>query len=69
MVIEAMKSKDVYSLEGKLWPTRQHIKKQRHFFADKGLSSQSYVFSSSHVWMWKLDYREIEHQRTDAFEL
>ena len=30
---------------------RQHIKKQRHYFANKGLSSQSYVFSSSHVWM------------------
>ena len=37
---------------------RQHIKKQRHFFANKGLSSQSYVFSSSHVWMWELDYKE-----------
>ena len=30
---------------------RQHIKKHRHYFADKGLSSQSYGFSSSHVWM------------------
>ena len=30
---------------------RQHIKKQRHYFADKNLSSQSYGFSSSHVWM------------------
>ena len=30
---------------------RQHIKKQRHYFADKGLSSQSYGFSSSHAWM------------------
>ena len=37
---------------------RQHIEKQRHYFADKGLSSQSYGFSSSHVWMWELDYRE-----------
>ena len=37
---------------------RQHIKKQRHYFANKGLSSQSYGFSSSHVWMWKLDYKE-----------
>ena len=37
---------------------RQHIKKQRHYFADKGLSSQSYGFSSSHVWMWDLDYKE-----------
>ena len=30
---------------------RQHIKKQRHYFADKSLSSQSYSFSSSHIWM------------------
>ena len=37
---------------------RQHIKKQRHYFADKGLSSQSYSFSSSHVQMWELDYKE-----------
>ena len=34
------------------FPPRQHIKKQRHYFADKSLSSQSYGFSSSHVWMW-----------------
>ena len=38
--------------------SRQHIKKQRHFFANKGPSSQSYGFSSSHVWMWVLDYEE-----------
>ena len=37
---------------------RQHIQKQRHYFANKGLSSQSYGFSSSHVWMWELDYKE-----------
>ena len=37
---------------------RQYIKNQRHYFANKGPSSQSYVFSSSHVWMWKLDYKE-----------
>ena len=37
---------------------RQHIKKQRHYFAKKGPSSQGYGFSSSHVWMWELDYRE-----------
>ena len=53
-----MKLKDDYSLEGKLWPTRQHIKKQRHYFANKGLSSQSYGFSSGHVWIWELDYKE-----------
>ena len=37
---------------------RQHIKKQRHYFASKSLSSQSYGFYSSHVWMWELDYKE-----------
>ena len=37
---------------------RQHIKKQRHYFADKGPSSQSYGFSSSHTWMWELDYKK-----------
>ena len=37
---------------------RKHIKKQRHYFADKGLSNQSYDFSSSHVCMWKLDKKE-----------
>ena len=37
---------------------RQHIKNQRHYFVHKGQSSQTYDFSSSHVWMWKLDYKE-----------
>ena len=37
---------------------RQHVKKQRHYFANKGLSSQGYGFSSSHVWMWELDCKE-----------
>ena len=37
---------------------RQCIQKQRYHFADKGLSSQSYGFSSVHVWMWELDYKE-----------
>ena len=36
---------------------RQHIKKQRHYFTNKGLSSQSYGFSNSHVWMGDLDYK------------
>ena len=46
---------------------RQHIKKQRHYFADKGPSSQSYFFSSIHVWLWELDYKE--SWRIDALEL
>ena len=37
---------------------RKHIKKQRHYFANKGTSSQSYGFSSGHVWMWELDCEE-----------
>ena len=45
---------------------RQHIKKQRHYFANKGPSSQSY---GSHVWMWELDYKESSCQRIHAFAL
>ena len=48
---------------------RQHIKKQRHHFANKGLSSQSNGFSSSHVWMWELDCEENWALKNDAFEL
>ena len=58
MVTEAMKLNDAYSLEGKLWPPRQHIQKQRHYFVNKGPSSQGCGFSSGHVWMWELDYKE-----------
>jgi len=48
---------------------RQHIKKQRYYFANKGPSSQSYGFSSSRVWMWELDYKEHWVLKIDAFEL
>ena len=58
MVTEAMKLKDTWSLEEKLSPTRQPIKQQIHYFANKGPSRQGYGFSSDHVWMWKLDYKE-----------
>ena len=58
MVTAAMKLKDAYSLEGKLWLPRQHIQKQRHYFANKVKSSQGYGFSSGHVWMWELDCEE-----------
>ena len=51
MVTAAMKLKDAYSLEEKFDQPRQHINKQRHYFANKGLSSQGYGFSSGHVWM------------------
>ena len=52
MMTAAMKLKDACSLEETVTTLdRQHIKKQRHYFAYKGPSSQSYGFSSSHVWM------------------
>ena len=52
MVTAAMKLKGTYSLEEKLNDQpRQHIKKQRHYFADKSPSSQSYGFSNSHIWI------------------
>ena len=52
-----MKLKDACSLEEKLWP-RQHTKKQRRYFSNKIPSSESYGFSSSHVWIWELDHEE-----------
>ena len=69
MVTEAMKLKDTCFLEEKLWPTWQHLTKQRHFFGNNGSSSQGYVFSSSHVWMWELDYKESWVPKIDVFEL
>ena len=51
MVAAAMKLKDTYSLEKSYEQPRQLIKKQRHYFANKGPSSQGYGFCSSHVWM------------------
>ena len=58
MVTAATKLKHTCSLEEKLDQPRQHIKKQRHYFANKGPSNQGCGFSSSHVWMWELDYKE-----------
>jgi len=69
MVTVTMKLKDACSLKDKLCQPRQHIKKQRHYFANKGPPSQSYGFSSSSVWMWELDYKKAEHQKNDVFEL
>ena len=46
---------------------REHIKKQRHYFAYKGPPSQSYGFSSSHVWMWELDYKKSWRPKTWCF--
>ena len=52
----AMKLKGAYSLRRKYDQPRQHIKKQRHYFVNRGPCIQS--CGSSHVWMWKLDYKE-----------
>ena len=46
---------------------RQHIKKQRHYFVNKGTSSQGYGFSSGHVWVWELDYKESWAQKNWCF--
>ena len=51
MATAAMKLKDVAPWKKSYDQPRQHIKKQRYYFANKGLSSQGYGFSSSHVWM------------------
>ena len=53
MVTAALKFKDIYPWKKSYDQPRQHIKKQRHYFDDKGPSSQSYGFSNSHVWMEK----------------
>ena len=58
MVTAAMKLKDACSLEEKLWPTQTAYLKAETLFANKDPSSQGYGFSSSHVWMWGLDYKE-----------
>ena len=64
MVTAAMKLKDAYCLvlkkkkKKRYDQPRQHIKEQRHCFANKGPSSQGYGFSSGHVWMRELDYEE-----------
>ena len=58
MLTAAMKFRDVCSLEEKLWKHRQHIKKQKCHFANKGPYSQSYGFSSSQVQISELDHKE-----------
>ena len=58
MVTEGMKLGHFFPWRKSYDQSRQHIQKQRHYFANKGPSSQSYGFSSSHVCMWELDYKE-----------
>ena len=66
-VTAAMKWKTIVPWKKSYDQPRQHIKKQRHHFADKGPYSQSYAFSSSHVWMWELDYKESWAQKNWCF--
>ena len=56
--LAAMKLKDAYSLEGKLWPTYIAYWKAEKLLCQQSPSSQGYGFSSSHVWMWELDCEE-----------
>ena len=58
MVTTATKLKGTYPWKKNYDKPRQCIKEQKHHFADKGLYSQSYGFSSSHIWMWQLDHKE-----------
>ena len=58
IVTAALKLKDACSLKKSYDQPRHVIKKQRHYFANKGPSSQSFGFSSSYIWMWELDYKE-----------
>ena len=69
MVIAAMKLKDTYSLEESYDQLRQHIKKQRHYFAHKGLSSQGYVFPVVMYGCETLAIKKAACRRIDAFEL
>ena len=56
--LQPWNSKTLAPWKKSYYQSRQHIKKHRHYLANKGLSSQSYGFSSSHVWLWELDHKE-----------
>ena len=58
MVIAATELKDTYSWKENYDQCRQYIKKQRHYLANEGVSSQGYGFFTSHVWMWELNCKE-----------
>ena len=58
IVTAAMKLKELAPWKKSYDQSRQHGKKRRHYFSDKGPSSQSYGFSSSHVQMWELDHKD-----------
>ena len=67
MVTAAMKLKDTCSLEEIYNKPRQHIKKQRYYFVNKGPYSQNYCFLSSHVRMWELDHKEVWKLKNGCF--
>ena len=69
IVTAAMKLKDAYILEEKLWPTLDSMLKQRHYFADKGSSSQNYCFPIVMYGCESWPIKKAEHWRIDAFEL
>ena len=69
MVIAAMKLKDAYSFAGKFDQPRQHIKKQRHYFVNKGPSSQGYGFPVVTFGCESWTIKKAEHRRIDVFEL
>ena len=58
MATTAMKLKDAYPWKKSCDQHRQYMKRQRYYFANKDPSSQGYGFSSGHVWMWELNYKE-----------
>ena len=69
MVTAAMKLKDACSLIESYDKSRQHIRKQRHYFADKGLYTQTYGFSSSRVHKWGMDHKEDWAPKTWCFQI
>ena len=69
MVTAAMKLRCLLLRRKAMTNLDRHIRKQRHHFTNKAPSSQSCGFSSSHVWMWELDYKESWAPGIDTFEL
>ena len=69
MVTAAMNYKTLTPWKESYGQPRQHVKKQRHYFVNKGLSSQGYGFSSGHDGCESWTVKKAECQRIDAFEL
>ena len=69
MVTAAMKLKDACSLEKSYEQPKQHIKKQRHYFVNKGPSSQGMVFPAVMYGCESWTIKKAEHRRLDAFDL